>query len=125
MNRIYSNRPLAPQQRQNNKKINTDTNNNFKGILQSRLEESKELKFSKHAKERLASRQIDLSRQDLAKLEQGVNKAEDKGSKESLVLINNNAYVVSVKNKTVITAMDQESMQENVFTNIDSAIVMG
>jgi flagellar operon protein len=82
------------------------------------------LKFSQHAISRLQSRNITLSTTDLHKINAAVKKAEQKGAKESLMLLDNIALVVSVKNKTVITAMDGASMKNNVFTNIDSAIIL-
>jgi len=82
------------------------------------------LKFSAHAQARMNSRNITLSAQDLARLQQGVAQAAAKGSRESLVLKDDVAFVVSVKNNTVITAVDAQSMQGNVFTNIDSAVIV-
>ncbi len=81
------------------------------------------LKFSKHAQQRLDSRNIQLSDNDMTQLSNAVSKADEKGSKDSLVLLREMAFVVSVKNRTVITAMDSERMKDNVFTNIDSAII--
>jgi flagellar operon protein len=82
--------------------------------------------FSQHALERLQSRNIKLGQAELAKLNDVVEKAAQKGAKESLVFMssNNLALVVSVKNKTVITAMDGANNQDNIFTNIDSAIIV-
>ncbi len=82
------------------------------------------VKFSQHAISRLQSRNIQLSAADLQKINGAVKKAEQKGAKESLLVLDNIALVVSVKNKTVITAMDGASMKDNVFTNIDSAIIL-
>ena len=82
------------------------------------------VKFSQHAMDRLQSRNMKLSVDDLQKLNYAVEKAEKKGAQESLMVLNNMAFVVSVKNKTVITAMDGQSMKDNVFTNIDSAVVL-
>lgn len=83
------------------------------------------VKFSQHAKQRLESRNIRLSSADIEKLNGAVEKAATKGAKESLVLMNNDlALIVSVKNKTVITAMDGASIKDNVFTNIDSAVIV-
>lgn len=82
------------------------------------------LKFSQHAVERLASRRIELSGADLAKLGSAVDKAARKGARDSLILMNDLALVVSVKNRTVITAMDGDSLKDNVFTNIDSAVII-
>lgn len=83
------------------------------------------VKFSQHALQRLDSRKIQLDSTQLNKLSQAVEKASQKGAKESLILMNDNlAFVVSIKNKTVITAIDGASIKDNVFTNIDSAVVV-
>lgn len=93
----------------------------FAEALQQKLTE---VKFSQHALQRLQSRNLQLGSEDMAKLNGAVQKAEQKGAKESLIIINNMALVVSVKNRTVITAMDAQSMRDNVFTNIDSAVIV-
>ncbi|QDR80496.1 TIGR02530 family flagellar biosynthesis protein [Sporomusa termitida] len=83
------------------------------------------VKFSQHALQRLHSRKIQLDGSQLSKLSQAVDKAAQKGAKESLILMSDNlAFVVSVKNKTVITAIDGASIKDNVFTNIDSAVII-
>jgi flagellar operon protein len=82
------------------------------------------VKFSQHAIERLTSRKISFDQEQMAKLNNAVDKAAQKGARESLVLMNDLALVVSVKNRTVITAMDGASMKDNVFTNIDSAVII-
>ncbi len=82
------------------------------------------LKFSQHAQDRLAQRKMNLSDGDVAKIADAVDKAATKGSRESLVLLDNMALVVSITNRTVITAVDKDKMKENVFTNIDSAIIV-
>lgn len=79
------------------------------------------LKFSKHANERLASRNIDLSKEQVARLEYGTNRAREKGIKESLVMVDNLAFIVNVKNNTVITAVNDTA--DSVFTNIDGAVI--
>lgn len=83
----------------------------------------KELTFSKHAQERLDSRNIQLDANDLSHLQKAVSLAEQKGAQDSLVLLRDMAFIVSVKNKTVVTAMDQQSLRDHVFTNIDSAVL--
>ncbi|WP_134686202.1 TIGR02530 family flagellar biosynthesis protein [Brevibacillus migulae] len=80
------------------------------------------LSFSQHALQRLKDRGIQLSETDMTRLEQAVQKAANKGAKESLVMMDSVAYVVSVVNRKVITAVDAGHMKDNVFTNIDSAI---
>lgn len=82
--------------------------------------------FSQHALERMKSRNIKLGQVELTKLNDAVEKAAQKGAKESLVFLssNNLALVVSVKNRIVITAMDGVNNQDNIFTNIDSAVIV-
>jgi len=82
------------------------------------------VKFSGHAQARLESRGIQLSNRDLARIQDGVDKAAGKGGQESLVLIDDLALVVSVRNRTVITVMDGDSRRGNVFTQIDSAVIV-
>lgn len=82
------------------------------------------VKFSNHAVERMQTRGISFNKTDLERLNEAVTKAANKGSKDTLVLMNDSALIVSVKNKTVVTVMDKTALKENVFTNIDSTIVM-
>ena len=82
------------------------------------------LKFSAHAIQRLESRKIKLTADDLARMNAMADKAAEKGAKQSLFMMNDVALVVSIKNRTVITAVDRDSMKENVFTNIDSAAII-
>lgn len=96
----------------------------FKAVFDASLKQGTELKFSAHAQDRLASRQINLSPSDLQRLEGGIDRAAAKGARESLVVKDDLAFVVSVTNRTVITAVDAASMKGNVFTNIDSAVIV-
>jgi flagellar operon protein len=82
------------------------------------------LKFSAHAQQRLESRNIRLTTDDVAKMNAMADKAAAKGAKQSLFMMRDVAMVVSITNRTVITAVDQQSMKENVFTNIDSAAII-
>jgi flagellar operon protein len=82
-----------------------------------------QLRFSKHALERLQRRGIELDPATLQRLGEGVARAAGKGSRDSLVLVDGTAFVVSVRNSTVITAVGSEHMKDNVFTNIDSAVI--
>ncbi len=82
------------------------------------------LKFSNHAVERMQSRGIRFTPEDMTRLNDAVSRAAAKGSKDSLILMQDSALIVSVKNKTVVTVMDKAALKENVFTNIDSTIVM-
>ncbi|WP_281887627.1 TIGR02530 family flagellar biosynthesis protein [Paenibacillus sp. YYML68] len=82
------------------------------------------LRFSHHAEERLRQRGIHFKPEQLAKLNHAIDKAATKGAKDSLMLINDTALIVNIKNRTVVTAMDQASMKDNVFTQIDSAMII-
>lgn len=88
------------------------------------LEQTQEVKFSQHAQDRLKARNISFSSDQLQQLEGAVNSVAQKGGKESLVMMGDAALVVSVKNRTVVTAMDRNQMKGNVFTNIDSAVII-
>ena len=80
-----------------------------------------ELVFSKHANERLQSRNIDLSKDQLERLQTGTKKAGEKGIKESLVMVDNLAFIVNIRNNTVITAVNDN--EDKIFTNIDGAVI--
>ena len=79
--------------------------------------------FSRHALERLQQRGITVDQPTLGRLTDGVQRAAGKGSRDSVVFVDNTAYVVSVTNNTVITAVPSEHMQQQVFTNIDSDVI--
>ena len=96
---------------------------NFKAQLENSLNGLEKLKFSGHAIDRLADRGVVLSNDKAERLVKAVDAAEIKGSKDSLVLLDELAFVVSVKNRTVITACDTSSLKEGVFTKIDSAVL--
>ncbi|SHM10699.1 flagellar operon protein [Caldanaerovirga acetigignens] len=98
------------------------TTGDFQKILEEKL--GRELKVSKHAMLRMTSRNINLTSEQLEKLNAAVEKAEKKGVRESLILINDIAFVVSIKNRTIITAVDGPNLKENLFTNIDGAVIM-
>lgn len=124
---LFPQQPVFPAQKSGSIPAHTDVAKtkpagpSFDQILN---QEISGIKFSQHALQRLQSRSINLNQAELAKLSGAVEKAAQKGAKESLILMNNLALVVSVKNKTVITAMDGASMKDNVFTNIDSAVIV-
>jgi flagellar operon protein len=83
------------------------------------------VRFSAHARARLRSREIDVTPEVMQKLDKAVDGAHSKGSRESLVLLSDLAFIVNVRNRTVVTAMDGESVRERVFTNIDSTVIAG
>ena len=97
----------------------------FGEIWKQKTEEADgELRFSKHASNRLADRSITLSDTQLNRLTEGAKKAGEKGIKESLVMVDQLAFIVNVPSNTVITAMDQTQANENIFTNIDGAVIV-
>jgi len=99
------------------------TGTSFEGVLRAKLDRSAPIHFSGHALERLKRRGIDMGEATMGRLEEGVNRASAKGAREALVLIDSTAFVVSVRNRTVITAVGADQMRDRVFTNIDSAVI--
>ncbi|MDY2590397.1 MAG: TIGR02530 family flagellar biosynthesis protein [Agathobacter sp.] len=107
----------------NQKPVNNSANTSdlsFEDILKSK----QEIKFSKHASMRLSERNISLTAEQNQRLQNGVEAASEKGIKESLVLVDSLAFIVNVPNNTVVTAMDKKETNNNVFTNIDGAVIM-
>lgn len=107
--------PVAPNQR---------AAEPFEAVIRKEIEKLNGLKFSAHALQRLDARGIRLSSADRQKIVEAVNRAQSKGAKDSLILTRGAALVVSVKNRTVVTVLDRDETRGNVFTNIDSAVVM-
>ena len=106
----------------NNKVSKSDKS--FDDILNEKIDGEKSVKFSAHATKRIQQRDIQMNATKLSRLNKGIAKAEDKGSENSVVLMDKDAYVVSVKNKTVITAVPENKTKNNVFTNIDSVTIV-
>ncbi|EOS73187.1 flagellar operon protein [Lachnospiraceae bacterium 10-1] len=97
----------------------------FQEILESSQNRSAgEVKFSKHAAGRLADRNIELTSGQMERLQEGTQRAQQKGIKESLVIVDQLAFIVNIPNSTVVTAMNQNDAVENVFTNIDGAVII-
>ncbi len=103
-------------------------NSDFARVLQDLATETKassDVEFSKHAIERVAERNIDLTSDDiLGRLNKAVSLAEEKGSNDALVMIDENAFIVSVKNNKVITTLSASDLRGNIFTKIDSTVIM-
>lgn len=95
----------------------------FQEIL-NRKNSAEDIRFSKHAAQRLSSRNIELTDGQVERLKQGTAKAQQKGIRESLVIVDQLAFIVNVPNNTVVTAMNQQDTAENVFTNIDGAVII-
>lgn len=102
---------------------NSTSSTSFEDMLKEQVYKNSEVKFSKHAGERLESRNIKITEEQKQKLNDAVNRANEKDVKDSLVMLDDIALVVNVKNKTVITALNKDEMKENVFTNIDGAVI--
>ena len=94
----------------------------FDQLLSNKIDHSG-VKFSKHAVDRMNNRGIQFSSSQIERLEQAVSQVNAKGGKESLVMIDDTALVVSVKNEPVVTVVDTQQLKNNVFTNIDSAVI--
>jgi flagellar operon protein len=86
-------------------------------------EKAAQVQFSGHALQRVRRRGIEITHGTLARLQSGVERAAGKGARESVVFVDSTAFVVSVRNRTVITAVDRDHMKDHVFTNIDSAVI--
>lgn len=114
--------PLLPQILNKGSRATTKTSaGSFDQALTRQMD--KTVGFSRHAQDRMASRGISFSDSDLQRLNGAVDQVQAKGGRDSLVLMDNTALVVSVKNRQVVTIMDQAQLKDNVFTNIDSAII--
>ena len=103
-----------------------NTEVSFQDILEQKRADinSSELRFSKHASMRLINRNINLSEEQKERLITGAEQAEAKGIKESLVLVDSLAFIVNIPNRTVVTAMEQGETAENIYTNIDGAVII-
>lgn len=95
----------------------------FDEVLKKEISKE-DVKFSKHARERLQKRNISFTPQDLKNISNAVEKAEKKGIKDTLIIMGNTALIANVRSKTVITAATEESLKDNIFTNIDGAIII-
>lgn len=99
-------------------------NKDFGQILENIRRKNQSIVFSKHALERMNRRNMQLTSEEMNRLERAFNKAEDKGVKDALILLDDKAFIANIKNKTVITTLFKEQLKENVFTNIDGAVII-
>lgn len=113
---------LKPAQKVNSKP-ESENAKSFQDILSKSINKTNEIKFSKHAINRLEQRNINLTDNQKDKINESVEKLKSKGVKESLVLVDNIALIVNVRNNIVVTALDGSEIDDNVFTNIDGAII--
>lgn len=106
---------------ENNKKSNgTD----FKNVLDNEVKKKESFVISAHAASRLNSRNITLNENDMKVINDGINTADKKGCKDSVIFYKDTAFVTSIKNRTIVTAIDKDSCKQNVFTNIDSVVML-
>ncbi|MBI5730673.1 MAG: flagellar protein [Ignavibacteriales bacterium] len=111
--------PIVGNEESSLRNLSREAVNRFDAIFKEELEK---VKFSNHALKRLESRNIQLSDDELTKIQSAVEKAEAKGSRDSLVMMDKTAFIVNIPNKTVVTAIEVANSTENVFTNIDSVV---
>lgn len=110
-----------------NSKVNIDKTTqkqNFASILNEKIKDSDSFVFSAHAADRLKSRNISFNEVDMKTINEGINKAEERGCKESVIFYKDTALVTSIRNRTVITVLDKNSIKGNVFTNVDSVVTL-
>ncbi len=110
-------------------KIQDGQHGEFKGLLDGQLQKQVDQKnkehgvrLSIHAAKRLQERNLQMDGKEYFKIKDAIGKLKSKGGQDSLIITNQAAYIVDVKNNTIVTAMDRESMRENVFTKIDSTL---
>lgn len=97
----------------------------FASILEGRLCENREVKFSAHALQRLRDRGITLTANEKAGIARALDQAEAKGARDTVLLMDGKALVASVPNRTIVTVVSPPEGEDTVFTNIDSAVVVG
>lgn len=106
---------------------NEDINAAFKDLLNEKIRKDEnaenEVIFSKHANERIKERNIDVSAEITEKLNEAAEQAKEKGLKNVLVMIENQAFIISTWNNKVVTAVNSQDLKENIFTNIDGAVI--
>lgn len=120
INNVLNTNPIKNNSTQN--KVNYARSVNFEDTLNE--VQSKNIKFSKHAQIRMDKRNLTLNTSDMMKLEQAIGKAEKKGIRDALILMDNQAFIANVKNKTIVTTVSKDKLSENIFTNIDGAVII-
>jgi len=128
---VINNRPVIIPQKPVTQTTPVNQKNNistgkagFGEILKDKIQEQSDVKISKHAELRMNARNIKISENQMERIKNGIDKAQEKGVRDSLMLIDNIALVVNVKNRTVVTAANTQELKENVFTNIDGAVIV-
>jgi flagellar operon protein len=123
---IIVNHPQAPAEYKNSKKIDAGSGDEFSKIFDTKSQDVssnlQEISLSQHAQKRLEQRSINLDSNEYMKLKQALQSLQHKGGKESLVVTDKAAYIMDVANKKIVTAMNKQELQDNVFTKIDSTV---
>lgn len=120
--RQLENRLINSSKLTERKQINS--NKDFRQIFEKIQNKDEEIKFSKHATERLNSRNMNLSLDDMNRLKSAFHKAESKGVKDALILMDDKAFIANINNKIIITTVNKEQLKDNIFTNIDGAVII-
>lgn len=107
-----------------NNEVKSKISTNFNQVLKDHIKKQEGFILSNHAAERLRNRSINLNESDMKNINEAMNKAEKKGAKDCLILYKELALIASIKNRTIITAVDKNSCKNNVFTNIDSVVLI-
>lgn len=102
----------------------SENSGSFNDVLQSRMGKAEGLQFSRHASERVDQRGIEISDSFLNELQSAVEKARTKGAKDVVIISQKGAFIVNVPNNTVVTTISENEMKDNIFTNIDSAVLL-
>ena len=96
----------------------------FSDMIKARLQtQTQEITFSKHAQQRAQQRGVNLTEQDIQRLGEAAQKAQEKGIRDTLVMMNHNAFIINVPSRVVVTMVDSGD-NETVFTNIDGAVIV-
>lgn len=112
---------------ENNKQnlnVSNKGNSDFAKIFNKVLENNEKLTFSKHALQRINQRNIEISQKLISSINTAVERAKSKGIKDALILSNKTAFIVNIPSSTVVTAMSGSEMSDNIFTNIDGAVLI-
>lgn len=119
---VVGNFPSAENKSISNKESIDKGNSSFREVLKEKCKRNNDFVLSNHAAERLKN--INFSDKDFLKLSEGINLAKEKGCKNSVIVYKDIAFVTSIENKTVITAVEKDRSKENIFTNVDSVLFL-
>lgn len=113
-----------PSAQPNTGKTSDASKSEFATLLKQTIGEKEGVTFSKHAMQRVDSRNIQISQDLLTRMNDAVDKAQGKGIKDALMISGQTAFIVNIPSKTVVTTMNGPEMTNNIFTNIDGAVIL-